>query len=247
MKTTALDQLLVRLRDVARRGPIPSIRAGSTGVGMTLLEALGVDYSSTAKPQFMGIVVTARRDAPGTAATRVNLFARVPDWGRSACKSSGEIAERFGYLSDGKERKLYCTLRAGQPNSQGLFLRVDREAGVLEECAKVGSLVLSVVVWPLADLERRLRETHQESVWVTAKSVRHGTRELFHYRTATISPAPIEHRLAELLEAGTVTVDHLITTVDGRTREKGPLFKVSPSNIPLLFGKPRVIDLLEPE
>jgi hypothetical protein len=51
-------------------------------------------------------------------------------------------------------------------------------------------------------------------------------------------------RLANLLDEGTITVDHLIESVSGRTREKGPLFKIAPSNMQMLFGELKKLDLL---
>ena len=239
-----LDELLGSLAEIARRGPIRTVREGSTGVGMTLLDALGVRYTSTGKPNFRGIVVTARRESGNKRSNRVNLFARVPDWDRSALKSSGEIVARYGYDVDLGHRKLYCTVRAKHPNSQGLFLRVQRGAGILEEMVSSHGTVEDVVVWSLRDLEGRLVETHPESVWVRARVSTQGGREYFHFRHALYTPAPSTQNFVPLLEEGTVTVDHLIEERDGRVREKGPLFKINPPNIGMLFPSPASFDLM---
>lgn len=211
---------------------------------MTLLDALGVSYSSTEKPAFEGIVVNARRTEGKISGNRVNLFARVPDWEVSSCKSSGEIVSRYGYMGAAGEQRLYCTVRAGEPNTQGLYLEVSRVDGLLHERALRGEASDAVAAWKLSDLRDRLAATHRESMWVTATAVERRGREYFHYRRATYSPAPLLDRLVPLLQNGTITVDHLIERRPGRVSEKGPLFKIKPNNLEALFPKAITFDLL---
>lgn len=236
--------LLGKLCEIANAGPLRAVGHGSTAVGMTLLDALGVGHTSTDKPRFMGIVVTARRDGPTSPSNRVNLFARVPDWRLSACKSSSEIAARHGYDAELGVRKLYCTIRARHPNSQGLVLAIDRKHQTLNELFVQGNKREPVATWRLADLKGRLATTHPESMWVTANVVERNGIEHFHYRRAVYTGQPVLDRLEALLEEGTVTVDHLIEIRDGNAREKGPLFKITPKNIPMLFPEPLIFDLL---
>lgn len=236
--------VLTMLRDISRTGPIPAVGVGSTSVGMTLLGALGVDPTSTEKPRINGIVVTARRNVATTRPNRVNLFAKVPDWEISECKSSREIAERFGYDAGEGVRKLYCSVRARQPNSQGLMFQIDQGAGTLDEVARTGSGVIGVAKWRMDDLRDRLATTHPESIWVAANVSERNGVEYFHYRKAIYTGAPYVERLDLLLSEGTVTMDHLIEIRGKSAREKGPLFKISPSNIPLLFPASMTFDLL---
>ncbi len=236
--------LLQRLSEIANVGAIPAKGHGSTAVGMTLLDAMGIEYTSVGKPMFMGIVVTARRELRTAHRNRVNLFARVPNWQKSACKSSAQIAEKFGYDAGPGIRKLYCTVSSRHPNSQGLYLRVDERNDSLEEVAKTPSGDLGVANWSLDDLRQRLAKTHPESMWVSATVTRHNGTEYFHYRKASYTGPPMIARLATLLAEGTITVDHLIQTVHGETKEKGPLFKIIPSNLPMLFPAPQIFDLL---
>ena len=244
MLTPNAAHVLNMLRDIAQSGPLPAVGSGSPSVGMTLLRALGVDYTSTGKPRIMGIVVTARRNVGTAPRNRVNLFARVPDWKISACKSSREIAERFGYDAGSGLRKLYCSVRARHPNSQGLMLRIDAACGTLDEVAKIKSGAVEVARWRLEDLRRRLAETHPESIWVVANVIERNGIEHFHYRKAVYTGPPVVERFESLLSEGTVTVDHLIEVRGVSATEKGPLFKIVPSNIPLLFPASVSFDLL---
>lgn len=246
MLTPSAIQVLKKLSDIAHSGPIPAIGYGSTSVGMTLLHALQVDHTSSSKPRISGIVVTARRNAPKAPRNRVNLFAKVPDWGISACKSSREIAERYGYEAGTGVRKLYCSVKARQPNSQGLMFQIDQASGTLDEVANTEEGVVGVARWRLSDLRERLAETHPESIWVVANASQQNGFEHFHYRKAVYTGPPFIERLDLLLAEGTVTMDHLIRVQGASATEKGPLFKISPLNLPLLFPASMTWDLLTP-
>ena len=48
------------------------------------------------------------------------------------------------------------------------------------------------------------------------------------------------------MEQGIITMDHLIKRKDmtGKTTEKGPLFKIKPQHLELLFPEPRYYNLI---
>jgi hypothetical protein len=239
-----LSTLLQRLAELARMGPIPAVTSGDTAVGITMLDALGIAHTSSSKSMFEGIAISARRRAVGAKGNRVNLFAQVPDWSISSCKSSREIVQRHGYETDRGTRRLYCTIRSRRANSQGLVLEVDRPSNQLNELVLDESDSQPVASWKLAKLQERLVEAHPQSMWVRAVPSERAGVEYFHYREASYSGAPKSEELPFLLDQGTVTLDHLIEDTRGRVIEKGPLFKISPSNFELLFPAPRKYDLL---
>lgn len=237
-------ELAARLGEISSRGPIPSEGHGDTAVGMTLLRLLDIPYSSASKPTFRGIVITARRGTKVRDSNRVNLFAKVPDWEISACKSSREILDRYGYDRAGG-RKLNCTVAARQPNSQGLRLLVDREAGTLCELHDDGAKSSLVAAWWISGLEAKLETAHRASVWVVAvPSWREGV-EHFHFRYATFTSQPRTKEFVPLIEQRTITVDHLISESAGAVVEKGPLFKILPDNAGALFPGQMRVDLLD--
>lgn len=238
------QELLEKLKSLASKGPVPAVGHGDTAVGKTLLQYLDVQMTSLSKASFKGIVITARRGSKAKDLNRVNLFAKVPNWDISACKSTQEFLDLCGYERHG-ERRLNCTVRSRLPNSQGLFLEVDHAKGWLREKQVLsGTDARDVVAWRIADLEQRLVERQLESAWVVAvPSMRNGV-EHFHYRYVTFTARPRADELARLLELGTVTVDHLISERDGKSIEKGPLFKIKPSNVDALFPSSPSLDLL---
>lgn len=224
-------ELLAMLRKIACAGPIPSLINADTSVGRTLETALGIDINSSKKPDYKGIELKSFRNNRGH---RKNLFAQVPDWELSKFKSSAEILNTFGYERE-DDFKLYCTVSTITRNSQGLKLRMDNDIRqVIENSDKLE--VGDFVVWTLDKLHFRLKEKHKETFWVEAESTRINDREYFQYKLVEHTRKPITSQFDLLIEQGIITLDHLIKrNSKGKVVEKGPLFKIKPKGIELLF------------
>ena len=224
-------ELLGMLRKIASAGPIPSMVDADTSVGRTLETALGIDINSSKKPDYKGIELKSFRKS---RTNRKNLFAQVPNWSLSKFKSSAEILNNFGYERE-EDFKLYCTVSAITRNSQGLNLRIDNDIKQLVENSdkpEVGDFVM----WTLDKLHNRLREKHKETFWVEAESTRIDNREHFQYKLVEHTKKPITSQFDLLIDQGIITLDHLIKrNSKGRVVEKGPLFKIKPKGIELLF------------
>ena len=235
--------LIDELSQISKRGPLKGVGSGPPSVGMTLLAELKIPYESKMKPRKNGIVVSARRGSKSADPHRVNLFAQVPNWKISECKSSAEILRRFGYVRDG-DLKLNCTVRSSEPNPQGLILEVDGTASRLHECFAADGQTKRFASWDFSVLEQRLIDNHPETIWVTATAEKRGDGEYFHYRQAVYSDGSRSELLPELIKEGSVTLDHVITKKNGRVTEKGPLFKIKPKNLQLLFPELKSYDLM---
>ena len=224
------NELLNMLRKIAER-PIPSMLDADTSVGRTLETALGIDINSSKQPDYKGIELKSFRSNKGN---RKNLFAQVPDWSLSKFKSSSEILDEFGYWR-GEDFKLYCTVSAITSNSQGLSLKIDSDINqLLETSDKEG--VGEFVVWTLEKLHQRLLEKHKETFWVAADIVHIEGKEHFQYKEIEHTRKPIISQFEMLLEQGIITLDHLIKrNSKGKVVEKGPLFKIKPNSLGLLF------------
>lgn len=224
-------ELLAMLRKVANSGPIPSMVAADTSVGRTLETALGISINSSKKPDYKGIELKSFRSRRNN---RKNLFAQVPDWSLSKIKSSAEILDAFGYMR-GKEFKLYCTVSANKRNSQGLNLRLDNEIYQLLENSDKPEFG-DFVVWTLDKLHKRLHEKHRETFWVEADSTIIDDKEYFQYTLVEHTRKPISSQFDILIDQGIITLDHLIKrNSKGKVVEKGPLFKMKPKGLDLLF------------
>lgn len=239
----AAEELLGMLRDLAVRGPIRAVCTGSTAIGRSLETALGIPINSSRAPDYKGIEIKAGRSTLVGTQTRANLFACVPDWTLSRCKSSRAILEEFGYARETGFR-LYCSVSTQATNPQGLVFELDSAERTLKEICRTEP-VREVAVWPLAKLEAYLAAKHAETFWVKARSLILSGHEYFELRSVVHTRNPNLPHLSRMLSDGTVTMDHLIKRkCDGGAHEKGPLFKIERGRIPELFlGEPRTYAL----
>lgn len=241
--TTAVSrELLDKMYAIAAMGQIKSLVNADTGIGRTLEKLLGVDINSSKLPDYKGIELKAFRKGNKV---RKNLFAQVPNWKLSKFKNSDEILTAFGYHRE-DQFKLYCTVSASKANSQGLSLRVDSELNHLVEKSerkKIGEFA----TWELDVLHKRLQKKHNETFWISAENTIIDGNEFFQYQLVEHTKNPILSQFDILLDQGIITVDHLIKrTPTGGAKEKGPLFKIKPKCLDLLFPPSTVYDLLVP-
>ena len=235
------NELLLKLKRLVQNGPIVSMLNADTSVGRTLETALGIKINSSKQPDYKGIELKSFRSKRGN---RKNLFAQVPDWKLSKFKSSSQILDEFGKRKE-DDFKLYCTVSAISKNPQGLSLKVDNDIKQLIENSDKSNIG-DFVVWQLDKLHARLLEKHRETFWVEAESINIGGKEHFLYKTVKHTKKPIISQFDLLIEQGIITLDHLIKrNSKGRVVEKGPLFKIRPKGIDLLFPPSNLYNLTE--
>ena len=234
-KNEVSDELLVKLKKLALQ-PIPALGSGDTAIGMAIEAALGIPANSSKKPDYKGIELKAGRGSKN----RSTLFAQVSDWALSACKSSREIVEKYGYEREG-ELRLYCTISTQRANSQGLRFEYDGMTDRLYEKHVNGSVINDVAAWTGQVLRERLQEKHAETFWIQADSIMIDGVEHFQLKSVVHTRSPILTQLMPLIESGIITMDHLIKKKsDGTAKvtEKGPLFKIDKHNLHFLFPEP---------
>lgn len=240
IENTVSQELLNMLINLAKGKPILSMLNADTSVGRTLEKALGIGINSSKLPDYKGIELKSFREKKGN---RKNLFAQVPDWKLSKFKSSSDILDAFGYWRE-EDFKLYCTVSGITTNSQGLSLKVDSDFNYLIENSN-DKRVGDFVVWTLEKLHKRLLEKHKETFWVSAVSLYDDGKEYFQYKKVEHTRKPIVSQFDILLEQGIITLDHLIKrNSKGIVVEKGPLFKIKPNSLNLLFPPSNIYDLL---
>ena len=229
------DELLILLNKIAAQGLVPAMLNADTAIGRTLETLLGIDINSSKKPDYKGIELKSYRDKRGN---RKNLFAQVPDWNLSKFKSSAEILNNFGY-NRGDDFKLYCTVSSLVRNSQGLMLKMDGKVNQLLENSEKNNIG-DFIVWRLETLHKRMLEKHNETFWIAADSKTIDGKEYFQYKKVEHTKKPIVSQFDILLEQGIITLDHLIKRKStGSVVEKGPIFKIKPNSLGLLFPPSR--------
>lgn len=123
-------------------------------------------------------------------------------------------------------------------------MRVDNKVNYLIENSS-NNQIGDFVVWTLDKLHERLIEKHKETFWVSAESVLIDGKEHFRYKEVEHTSSPIVSQFDILLEQGIITLDHLIKReLTGQVVEKGPLFKIKPNSLDLLFPPSNIYKLL---
>ena len=235
------DELLIKLNRIAARGLVPAMLNADTAIGRTLETLLDIDINSSKKPDYKGIELKSYRDKRGN---RKNLFAQVPDWSLSKFKSSAEILNEFGY-NRGDDFKLYCTVSTIVRNSQGLALRMDAKINQLLENSNKSDIG-DFIIWGIDNLHKRLLEKHNETFWIAADSKTVDGKEYFQYKKVEHTKKPIVSQFNILLEQGAITLDHLIKRKPtGSVVEKGPIFKIKPNALNLLFPPSQTYSLIQ--
>ncbi len=235
------DELLYKLREIAKRGFIKSLVNSDTGVGRTLEKLLKIEMNSLKTPDYKGIELKSFREK---RTNRKGLFGKTPNWELSKFKSRVEILDNFGYWKGGILR-LYNTIRATGRNAQGLILRVECEKDWLLENSDRPDIE-DFLTWEMQVLKQALAEKHKETFWIEAESKIISGDEYFLYKKAEHTKNPIVDQLGLLIEIGAVTLDYPIKRLaDGSTIDKGCNFKLNPKSSHLLFPSSQIYSLTD--
>lgn len=248
-------ELLGKILEIHKRGFLPSITPDDPGVGDTLENALGISRNNVAAPDYKGIELKATRISRGgtiRSTTRVNLFSKVPEVGMSYA----DIVRAYGkwtFNERKQERRLSLenTTYASHPNSHGLILYVDGNDDTLHLCHmdKVKTEKLRrCSFWYLSSLRQQLLIKHHETFWVQAQSIIHDGIEWFRYDRIVHTKNPNDSLFGSLVENDKIMVDlvaHISEKTPNKCRDHGMLFKMWPTDLPLLFGEPEEYDLTE--
>jgi hypothetical protein len=241
------EELLEKVKQISSMGFVTTLRPGDTGVGYTFETLMKIPANSSKAPDYKGIELKTKRS--GRSGNRTTMFSKTPDWNKSRLRSSKEILIARGRYSEEKKRlQLFHQIDALKPNSYGLMLTLDNVNEVLEQRYVTEEKNIIDVIWELETLNTILQEKHKETFWISAQ-VRGKAKsqdEQFWYNhvkhTGNIDPIA----LPTLIELGVVSVDYLIKeTPTGGAKDQGYLFKISTSDLDLLFDQVKEYDFKE--
>lgn len=237
------DLLLEKLTQIAQQGPILSTISGSNQIGFTLQKLMGINYNSKTKNTFEGFVINT---TDIKANNRTNLFACVPDWANSKIKSTREFLEYYGVIdiTEKYQKKLFCTTSSLNENSFGLILKCDLSEKKIYECFSGPNGLEDILIWDTNKLIYKLNKL-KNMVIVSANIIKRNNQKYFHYKQAEFMGSPSIDSFFELINIGSITLDHLISkNQNGNYREQGPLFKLKQTSRSVLFPEYLKIDLM---
>lgn len=237
------EELLGKIVDIHKQGFVKGVSFGDTNVGVTLEHYLGISPNASKHPDYKGIELKSNRGYPDESnniSRKITLFTNTPDWERSPM-SAEKIVETFGYV--GKHGKqLYCTV-SNKINKQGLFLDASDDIDLINK-ANTPQYSGDVAVWALSELKERLKEKHSETFWVYATVKKQDGVEYFKYDYVKHTRKPNSANLANLFEAGIITLDYsMYIKPSGSVRDHGYSFRTTRGNFKHIFPIEKIYDL----
>lgn len=243
--------MIVTLQDFTReftiikqQGWIMTHRSGSTGVGKTLEDLLGIPENNLDEPDFGEYELKSCRI---DSQSMLTMFTKSPE----PARSNTYLRMKYGYSSnayDNDEKVLHATLSADKFTSianTGNSLKID--------CDIDGIYILSQngredVFWSRNELKKSFEKKYKNKfVYVKAYSRGIGALEEFKYNEAYEVSGFNYESFIDLLEQGKIYVDLRIGQYHdgdkkGQTHDHGTAFRIRENDQYLLFKNIKRID-----
>ncbi len=225
-----IQEVQKRLQELNRKGYVPSLRTGATGVGYTFEYHFGLGETNIQIPDLGGrIELKAARKQSNSMIT---LFT----FNRGVWKLKQiDVIRKFGYVSDDGREALYCSLWANTPNQLGFTVNLDRNGNIL-------SLMhndIEIATWSIYRLVGALLYKLGKILLVLAESRKSsGAKEEFHFNEAYLLDKPSEKKFVDAIANSRVCLDiRMHINEKGNVRNHGTGFRVMEKDLSLFYSK----------
>lgn len=238
-----LDDFVREYTKICDMGWIRTHRSGSTGIGKTLEDLLGITENNIDGPDFGDYELKSCRLASNSMLT---IFTKTP-------KPQGAVNTlriTFGYSSDAydnNERVLHSTLSADRFVSianTGHSLKVACESAKISIIAEDG---IEYAYWTRDQLKKAFEKKYKNKfVYAKAQSRKSGANEEFRFVEAYEISGFNYEAFVDLLEQGKIYIDLRIGQYhggpkNGQTHDHGTAFRIKENDQQLLFKTNRRI------
>ncbi|PVX26105.1 MAG: glycosyl hydrolase [Candidatus Bathyarchaeum sp.] len=234
-----------KIQQIKEMGFVQSHRSGSTGIGKTLEDLLGITENNIAGPDFSIFELkTGRKDS----SSMLTLFTKAPMPNRVNRK----LLEVFGYLQrkrpvDHKqlsltgeeidnsqvplhEKELHSTVDSIKPNSQGLKLVIKGDR------LYIGNNKDVEAYYDNNTLKMCFEKKYHKLIYVLADHKKERGKEYFWFNEAYLLDGFSFERFSELVKEGKLKVDIRIGHYsDGRLHDHGTGFRILPKYLTQCF------------
>lgn len=228
-----LEDFIREYKKVCEMGWILTHRSGSTGIGKTLEDLLGIEENNSDGPDFGEYELKSTRLHSNSMLT---LFTRTPHPPRS----NTYLRNKYGYSSSAYENEkkvLHSTLSADRfaqiaGTRNKLKITCDPDKISIESQEGIEN-----VFWSREALQKSFNKKYRNKfVYAKAKSRGSGSSEEFKFVGAYEISGFDYGAMIDLLEKGKIYVDLRIGQYpDGRTHDHGTAFRIKEVDQPLLF------------
>ena len=218
-----INEFAVKFKSIKRKGFVPSMRRGPTGIGYTLETLLNIDENNFSHPDIEGAELKAHRTKGNSMITLFTFNNKV--WKMPQL----EAIKKYGSLDKDGRQGLYYTMSL-KPNSVGLFLDVlDTEISVRHISGEV------IATWPLQTLAERLNQKIPALLFVSTFTEERDGIEYFHYYRAQLMKGTSPELLADQFREENILVDLRLHDKGTMARNHGTGFRTYEDKLPLLF------------
>lgn len=232
-----LEDFIREYTKIKEMGWIRTHRSGSTGIGKTLEDLLGIPENNLDEPDFGEYELKSCRI---NSQSMLTMFTRAPQ----PARANTYLREKYGYSSnvyDNDEKVLHSTLSADR------FTPIADTGKKLKICCKEDGIYIESqdgienIFWS-RDTLKKCFEKKYKNKFVYAKAFNRGTgaEEEFQFVDAYQVSGFDYDAFIRLLEAGKIYVDLRIGQYHsgknkGKTHDHGTGFRIKESDQPLLF------------
>ena len=232
-----LKEIERKLRTLKAMGYVPTIRMGSTGVGHTFEQKMGLSETNIPVPDLGGRVEikTTRRDA----SSLITLFCFNRGVWHIAQK---ELIEKYGYIDDLGRKALKNTVYAGRQISQGLSLMIDDANNKVSLKDENGKLLAT---WDVFVMVGKLMSKLSRVLFVIAeRRLNDNGEEEFLYNEAYILTDPIPRNFINSFKSGKVGIDlRMHLKESGTVRNRGTAFRIKEIDLWDLYSNSRNLEI----
>lgn len=234
-----------KIEQIKEMGFVQSHRRGSTGIGKTLEDLLGITENNIAGPDFSVFELKAARK---NSSSMLTLFTKAP----MPNGVNKKLLEVFGYLQrkrpidhkqlslTGEEignsniplrdKELHSTVDSKKPNAQDLKLEIKGDRLYFGNSKGVEAY------YDNTTLRKAFEKKYHKLIYVLAEHKRERGKEYFWFNETYLLDGFSFERFSELVKEGKLKVDIRIGHYsDGRLHDHGTGFRIMPRYLPQCF------------
>ena len=240
-------EFVLRVKEIKKMGFVETHRKGSTGIGKTLEDLLGITENNIAGPDFsIYELKSGRKDSM----SMLTLFTKAPQ----PRKANKELLKIFGYQQRKKpagykqqtlngrpvdeskipaeDKELHVTVDSIKPNSVGLRLEVEKD------WITIGNNKNVEAYYDKNALRKAFEKKYHKLIYVLAEAKKESGKEFFWHNEIYLLEGFGFKNFSNLIRDGKLKVDIRIGHYpDGRLHDHGTGFRILPRYLPECFEK----------
>lgn len=223
-------ELIKKLKEIKDMGYIKTHRAGTTGIGKTLEDLLGIKENNIPGPNAEMIELKSTRK---NITSMLTLFTKSP----LPRKANSVLLQRYGYklLKGTGEKELHTTVNALRYNNlkgkHGFKINTEKDRICL-----VNPQNEILGYWDKETLRESFERKLPKLLYVKAETKGYDHNEKFWFNEAWLLSRFNFNNFVNLLKRGIILVDIRIGQYsDGRSHDHGTGFRVFPNQLDLCF------------